>query len=683
MLRILLICTSTENVPRGARKLVRGEMYDTPFTDRTLSYGPVDASETPRSGPVLGNGVVRMSVDATADYAVPSVPRVTVHERDSFAFVDIVPDGALDVTRRTLSLSAGVWRVEGTVAADESDPGATESVAVDTLPLRHIPECCLQSIETSGRVTFTHTVTQPDSANIEHKYLQVLSVFGTTVAALAVDARTTDGGRIAYCCFYVSSGPSMDHVLGLVAQEGVSGKGAALSKVCTTSGVTRLDLVHVILHGQTVVGADAIAHGLRLFRSDTTMPSSVTRARATHALRWSSLWNGDLTIVERSGATADDLETLKRLNVHVRTCLYSLYANTRDPNVIVSKWGAPPHPAAFDQDGDVDAVTCPALLSVTPWLAWMQPVHQAATAWTPLHVIARTVVDAWNGYRATLDRPRLDLVFQTVRLDVAEVDMRVEMQGEAGSPATVGIARSLRGEDVDGDAYTVGCVRRAFAAAEQICNTLRIPPDPVWGAKRDALAVPRVSQTTHAVAETPAGNTDALILLAPQSLDVYANLTDLGSISEVITDNTPALEGIANASFDADVPEKTFGAIAALVADARRLPEDALAQQRMDQGFDAFMSRASECMDTWWGAATPANRRAAAAVLACVTFGFLGSRFQGHVTRDGYHTVPARLVQSSPVTVLPVQWYVAKYRTSASPGERTERIVQNSRASTD
>jgi len=378
------------------------------------------------------------------------------------------------------------------------------------------------------------------------------------------------------------------------------------------------------------------------------------------------------------------------LNVHVRTSIYAIYSASRDPGALLTRWCETTRPISSNDPadalmGDADALATPALLSIAPWLAWLQPPTRRASAWTPLHTVARAVVDAWHGYRATLDRPRLELAFQTLRMDLAEMDMRVSEQGGVGSVLGVGTARTLRGADVDNDAYTTGVVRRAYAAAEQICNTLRIPPDPRWSAKRDALGPPLAAPqtTSNALAETPEGNRDALVLLHPSAMDLYAGVGDLGTIARVMDDNAVALADQIASSVDLEVPELTFSAIAALAADARRLKsfEDACA--RSDQAFGAFMDRASECGHPAWGFAAAGLARMATCVLSTVTFGFLNMRFQGHVTRDGYHIVPAKLLPSPPVLVLPGRWYVVKHAVTRAPGDRVELLVQNARASTD
>jgi hypothetical protein len=584
-------------------------------------------------------------------------------------------------------MSAGVWRCEGTVTVDASDPGAKTNVAVDTLALRHVPECVVQCFDADKAVEFTHVVRAPPSIIIDRTEVVVRNVYEHTVAALVVEGRTIAGIRVAYCCYYVSAS-SIASVRGLqstVAESSASGRIEVGLR--TTPEAPRVDLVHAILHGSAASGAEAIAHVSRLFRSDVPLPTSIVRARTTHALRWAALWNGDLIVGERSDASVEDQGTLKTFNIHVRTSVYALYAASRDPNAIVSRWCDALRPITSrgeDFEGDPDMLTVPALLSVAPWLAWAQPPTHRASAWTPVHVIARAVVDAWNGYRATLDRPRLELLFQTLRLDMAEMDLHIDMEGGPGSVTSVGAARTLRGEDVDDDAYTIGVVRRAFAAAEQISNTLRIPPDPQWTVKRDALASSLAAdQTSSALVQTPIGNRDALVLLHPASMDVYAGTTDLGPIAPVMEDNRPALLEIASAPVDQLIPELAFAAISALASDARRLASFDEACARADLSFEMFIERASESVHPVWGAATSDRARLAASIVACTTFGFLGMRFQGHVTRDGYHTVPAKLLPAPAVTILPECWYVARHSVTRSSGDRTERLVQNSRASTD
>ena len=663
------------------------EMYtDTAFLDRTLAYGPPDESEPTGSGPCLGNGVLQLSIDAVDGLA--SASQTLYGTEPSLCFTELKPTAPLEISARKLHMSAGAWRCEGEVTLDESDPDAKTTVSVDSLALRQVSECFVQCIDTGAAVEFTHVVRAPPSVSVLRAEVAIHSIYGTTVAVLVIDGLTSAGNKVAYCCYYVSAS-SIDSVRGLkttIAESSASGRVEVT--IQTTAAAPRLDLVHALIHGSSATSYEAVAHAARLFRSDTPLSTSVLRLRTTHALRWAALWNGDLIVSERSDASEQDRKYLKAFNIHVRTGVYAMYTATRDPNAILSRWCSLTRPISANEhefDGDADALATPALLSIAPWLAWLQPPRQRASAWTPLHLIARTITDMWHGYRATLDRPRLDLLFQTLRLDLAEMDMRVEMQGDGGygSLASVGTSRTIRGTDVDNDAYTIGIARRAFAAAEQISNTLRIPPDPQWAVKRDALGPPLASTTSRALAETPSGNYDALILLHPAMLDVYAATTDLGPISPVIEDNVPTLASVASAPIDPQVPEVTFSAIAALASDARRLASYEEGSDRMDTMFAAFMDRASESMHPKWGSATVDRIRLAAAVVACVTFGFLGVRFQGYVTRDGYHTVPANLLPAPAVTILPSQWYIARHFVTPSSGHRVERLVQNSRASTD
>ena len=658
------------------------EMYtDTAFLDRTLAYGPPDESEETASGPCLGNGVVQLSIDATDGLA--SATETFYGTDPSLCFTELRPTNTLEISARKLHMSAGAWRCEGEVVLDETDPAAKTTVSVDSLALRQVSECVVQCIDTGAAVEFTHVVRAPPSMTIVRSEVAIHNVYGTTVAVLVVDGLTNAGNQVAYCCYYVSAN-SVESVRGLKTTIGESSASGRIEvTIQTTAGAPRLDLLHTVIHGSSATSYEAVAHAARLFRSDSPLSTSVLRLRTTHALRWTALWNGDLVVSERSDASDQDRESLKIFNIHVRTSIYALYTATRDPNAILSRWCNLTRPVSannHDFDGDSDAFATPALLSIAPWVAWLQPPRQRASAWTPLHLIARTITDMWHGYRATLDRPRLDLLFQTLRLDLAELDMRIEMQGDPGSLASVGTSHTIRATDVDDDAYTIGIARRAFAAAEQISNTLRIPPDPQWAVKRDALGAPLASPTSRALAETPAGNYDGIILLHPAMLDVYAATTDLGPIAPVIEDNVTALSSTASAPIDAQVPEVAFSAIAALASDARRLASFEEGSDRMDSMFAAFMERAGESVHPKWGSATSDRIRLAASVVACVTFGFLGVRFQGYVTRDGYHTVPANLLPAPAVTILPSQWYIARHFVTpiVRPPRRTARAKLSS-----
>lgn len=653
------------------------------FVDRTLTYGPPEpTADAPASGPRVGNGVIAVDVDASTGLASSS--ETTHNQEPTLRFTEVDFGSAQQtVQERKLSMSAGLWRAEGSVTRSELDSDGNPAdipvrVAVDFTALRHFPECVVQSVDCDGTLDFTHVVTAPESVTISNYDAVIRNVYGETVVALTIEARSLEGRRIAYCCYYVSDEP-IQSVLGLrtsSVDDGSQSSGSDRVEVLlrASPSALKVTMVHTVLHASSTSGAEALAHGARLFRAGAPMTDSVVRARSTHALRWLSLWNGDITITERADASEQDRESIKHLNIHVRTSVYMLYTSLRDPNAVLSRCFSPQHRTADDE-----LFRHPTLLALCPWALWLQPIAGPASAWTPLHAVARAILDVWHGYRTTLDRTRLDELFRVARLNLAELDMRVESLGQTSS---VGTVRTLRETDVDDDAFTVGLARRAFAAGEQISNTLRIPSDPQWDTKHDSLAKP-IQADTNRVVETPTGNADALVLLHPALLDSYAGITDLGTISTVMSGNRDLLESVASSEVDAELPALSLSAISTLASDANRLASYDEACSRCDQAFEWFMQRASETANIRWGFACAPAGKAASDLLACFVYGFLGLRFQGHVTRDGYHTVPAKLLPAPSVTVLPRQVYVVHHIVTRAPGERTDKVVQNSRASND
>lgn len=669
-------------------------MYaDTTFTDRALTYGAPDPTvDAPGSGPCIGNGLLRIDVDASSDSSAISE---TSHATEpTLRFTGIRFDGAQEtIDQRTLHMSAGLWRTESTVTKSVTDgQGVTSetnvSVAQDLTALRHFPECALQSVDAAGALDFTHVVRPPDSITITNSDVVMRNVHGERVAALIIEGKTVEGRCVAYCCYYISDDP-IGSVVGLRTTRSDNDNGAQTDaakgsrakvevSLRASASAPKVTLVHAIVHSSATSGAEALSHAARLFREGAPPTDSIVRARSSHALRWLSLWNGDVTVSERIGSSDQQRETIRCLNIHVRTAIYTMYASLRDPNAVVSR-SCDCYRRQVVHDGRHRHMTGPALLSLCPWAIWLQPQEGPASAWTPVHAISRSVLDVWNGYRTTLDRTRLDTLYQTVRMNLTELDMRVEKLGDVSS---VGTATTLRGVDVDEDAFTSGIVRRAFAAGEQMSNALRVPSDPQWEVKRDTIASP-LAPGSRRVVQTPDGNDDALILLHPASLDTYAGATDLGSIATVMTDNRDLMTSVASRPIDADVPTLTFSAISALASDANRLASYEESCSRCDESFGWFMQRLNEGAHPRWGYASRSSAGAASDVVACLMYGFLGMRFQGYVTREGYHTVPAKLLYAPSVTVLPEEVYVVHHTATSAPGERTERLVQNSRASRD
>jgi hypothetical protein len=99
----------------------------------------------------------------------------------------------------------------------------------------------------------------------------------------------------------------------------------------------------------------------------------------------------------------------------------------------------------------------------------------------------------------------------------------------------------------------------------------------------------------------------------------------------------------------------------------------------VDSCYASFMDRTRETYHPLWGFSAGESTHAAANVLACMLYGFVGLRFQGHITRDGIHVVPAALVSGPTTAVLPREWGLVRRKISRGGGERREYLTQNVR----
>ena len=671
---IILVSLRAKICRAAARIKARAamKMYATEFVDHELKYGGVGDGESDGSGPHIANGIVTIGLNAYTGITRALDTRRCSDRTLDFTGLSIA--GSISTTSRSLHLDTGVYRMEADVSTSDV---VTHKLGVDVFALRHAPESVMQTIDLDGNVDVSHEVSAPSSIHIEHAELAVRELYSSTVPCLMVTGHTLAGDRVAYVCMYISAtGGALECVGGLKNQT----SDRVECTIRTTDNTRKVHLLHTIIHGASATTADTVTQATRLFRSGLPASACATIARTTHALRWSQIWKGDLVIEKRVDATDEHIADLKNLNIHIKTSMYTLYSAMRDPGALLSRWIPLTRSMVPDAAPMSSLLAVPAMLSLTPWIMWLQPPTERATTWTPLYAVSRALIDSWHGYRATLDRPRLDLLYQTLRQDVAEMDLRIAANGV---DASIGAAQTLRAVDVDDDALSCGLARRAFYAADQMSNTLRVPSDPTWSVKRDSIEVPRQTPFTMAIAETPAGISDGLMLLHPALLDVYAGVSDLGNVNEVMVDNSPYLRTVAEAALDPEVPDLTLACICALAADARRLGTYSDTSTRADEMYDLFMQRVSEGVDPMWGASGVGSRDMAAGIVACIMFGFLGMRFQGYVTRDGYHTVPAKLVSGPSVMVLPGTWYAARRKVSESLGQRVERLTQNSRASAD
>ena len=655
-------------------------MYSAAFVDRVLQYGEVTEAEEAGHGPVLCNGLVKLHIDGTQPQHC-SCLHAYLGSKETLRFTSIEPGVADPVHTRELHMSASIWRCAS--GGTPADPAYVSEL----MALRQAPECCMQTMLCKEASEFTHIVQKPHNIELTRSELSVRNIMGQRLPHLAIEGRLVSGESVAYCCVYVGDEAEYLGIDSTVESPGAD-DGIIRSRIQTKSVNAKVWLLHAIVHGSGANAASAFDVAVRIFRAGAPAASSLAHARSAHSVRWAMLWNGGISIDSAAGLTEQQAETMRVLNIHIRSSEYALYSMMRDPNALLSSWGKAAVGAAPDCKAPLPNAA-PALLALVPWIAWLQgPPRSTSLASCPMHMVSRLVLDAWSGYRVTLDRPRLDLYFQTLRHHIAEMAMRVDMAGPSnatGAEASTGIVQTLAGLDADEDAYTTGMVKRAFNAAEQICHALRIPPDPLWTNLRDKLAVARSSPFSTEIADVPSGSKDGIALLDPAALDTYAGVTDLGQISRLMTDNEDKLQAVGSGSLPNQPPEVVFAAIAALASDTRRLATYEQSCQRADDCLQMLMQQCGANMHGMWGAAGSGvdndNKRLrnAAGLLSCVLFGFLGLRFQGYITRDGYHTVPATLVSGPSTAILPQPWFVVRRKVSGASGQKLERLTQNSR----
>ena len=640
-------------------------MYSVPYTDRVLEYtqSEIASSASTERGPVLCNGSLRMRMDAVHPTAVsdPAGTRlggVPTLEFTSLTQTQTDAAGGLEpVATRALHVVNGVFRC--VAASDAADPAMVSEV----MALRQSPSCCVQSLWCRDACTLEHRATIPPSMYITRSELTIRNVSGVPLPHLAIEG-TANGFRLAYCCVYACTQAAYDGVTHLAA-----GEVSVTSVVRVLAPDTKVSMLHVILHGPSVVASDAFAVAARHFRSDISPSASIAAAQKVHSLRWAASWNGSLTLQPSLSASAQDAESVRVANIHVQTATYCLFSDMLEPNT-------PLDPNCSRVKSEYVPLAVASVLALAPWLAWAR-TFERPTAFTPMHEIAGDLVDAWSGFRTTMDRPALELHFQTLRHHAHELVARIETADSSaitGAPVHTGDVVTLHGTRVGEDGYTTGLVRQAFEAAKQMAHALRTPPDPAWTQLKRGLVVPRTGDATYELAATPSGSTDALALLHPAVLDVYGNSTDLGRHDRLFGDNGDALVAVS----DTEGEPNALAAIAARLSHARRLPYD----ERMvvvDSCYAAFMERAAETYDPLWGFSASESTHAAANLLACVLYGFAGLRFQGHITRDGIHVVPAALVSGPTTAVLPKEWGLVRRKISRGGGERKEYLTQNVR----
>lgn len=626
------------------------EMYPTAFTDRVLSYG----GSRHGSSAMIGNGVLRMQLDTSASVDMCAPLRTSLAGVHCPSFTSVrQSDKPVTVTRRGLHLANGVMRTESS--------SATSNFVSEVMALRQSPTCSLQSVWSRNPVTLNHVVTFLADTHITRSDIAIRNVAGQALPHLAIEG-SQGVVRFAYCCVY--AGQSVEF---LGAKYGDGGSATTVSVLRTTGSNIKVNMLHSMALGPTVTIEDAFAAAARHFRADIPAVDSMVHTRSAHSLRWTSLWNASLSISPSRNASAQDAENVRILNMHLATCMYRMFSDIPDPSVSCATVRSTPY-VPFEVH---------ALLPLVPWLVWARR-GEMRDVWTPTYSLAGAIVDTWAAFRVTLDRTRLDVHFQLLRKYIDELMTRIEMAGPSpvtGATACTGECETRASVQVPEDAFTTGVVRRAFAAAEQICYVLRSPPDAQWAATRSALVLARKTPYTSAMSQVPLLSNDHMALLHPATLETYMNSTDLGAYGRLIDDHLSDLTTVAAATSD----RNCFSAIAALAAGAGRLPNANDAYARLDSCFANFMTAAESKLDPYWGGAACESTDLPSDVLACVMYGFLGARIQGTVSRDGVHTVPAALVNGPATAALPHAWCVARRRSSRGIGERTEFIVHNSR----
>ena len=625
-------------------------MYPTPYLDRTLSYGAPDSNELStheKQGPVLGNGNILLHMHTNSTKLCDSW-MTTVGGRQSIEFTQVrLSDAAAAVptSSRALHIANGVYRsVAGNLVAE-------------VMALRHTPSCVLQTVTASSPSSLEHVVSFPPGTYVARTELAIKNVNGVALPHLIVEA-SIEGCQVAYCCVYASSGTTYDG-----ARYAPGGSSDCVNLLKTVGSNVQICMLHAIVHGPSVDADDAFALAALHFRQKFPPTEALSRTRATHSLRWASLWRARLHIDTKQGAPANDVEAVRRLNLHIETCMYHMFSLYLDPSAPMQSWAGHSHVP----------LVAHAFMPLNPWMFCWQKQPAVSTI-TPMYQVAGAVIDAWAAFRVTLDRARLDLHFQDLRRNVHEMQTRIEMAGASRTtPAktSIGEVEARIGDIVEEDCYTCGMVRRALYAADQMCNALRVPPDTAWSEIRDALVVPRQNAFTLSLNDS---GTDAEVLLNPALLEPYGSVTDLGAYGPLISDNTPLLntESAANKTF-------AFSAIACLASDAPRQSSSSATAQRIDNCFALLMGRASEVFHPLWGAAHTLDIDRSAEFLVCLMYGFLGVRIQGYVTRDGLHSVPSSLVPGPATATLPSAWCVVRRYSTRGVGQRDEFMTQNSR----
>jgi hypothetical protein len=640
-------------------------MYDTAFTDRTLEYGAsayAPFGQSQPSGPVLGNGNVFIHIDASSGQMCTAL-RTRVGLADTLAFTEIRREtpGPLPPTKSmSLNLATGTYR---------SVAGSSDAECVVTLSaIRQSPAISVETVWCRDVCKLEHVLRPPNGMLVTRTDLVIRNVGGIVLPHLVVEG-SIGSLRVAYCCVYAGDGVSLDGT-----RDPEPGTSAIHSVVRTSVPNATVSMMHATLHGANVTAAHAFRACEPHFRTNASPTESIAAVRKLHTTRWDSLWRGSLTVDATPQASPAEVEQIRTLNLHIQTSVYRLYSDMPDPNAI----------SRSDADGlsperQYSMMDTLALAPIAPWLPFMQP-RRRPDALTPMYQVAGEVNDAWDGYRVTLDRTRLELHYPTLRHHLNELTIRIENSLPStvtGATASTGTVRTRAGAQVSEDPYTTGVARRAFLSGEQICNALRFPGDLVWGDLRSRLLVPRANAFSTEIAgvRPPTAGEDGLVLLHPGALTTYSNSSDLGPYAQLIDGNAAALLAAATGP----VCPAAFASIATLAADTPRIAAVQDRNDRLDSCFVWLMEKCSASVDALWGAASHTSTQTASDILACILYGFAKVKVRGYVTRDGIHTVPASMLPGPSTTILPRTWSVIRRRMSRSVSQQTEYLTQNVR----
>lgn len=623
------------------------------FQDDTITLSEWPAPESP--GPCVANGTIFLRMHPMKGIACNTDVN-TFDGQNTFQFTGVVDRGTngseMMEGHTSLCMASGIYKT----SLSES-VAATRKLDIDLVALRNDSHCCMQTVKAaSGSRQVEHIVRAPNCAIVERAHVLIRHMHGKTIPCLVVEARLA-GERVVYSCAYWS--PDGAEVLGVEPRSSTDPRVSSIIQIPDNG--TAYMLHAIAKAGETSVEVcEAIISSHFRPTDGSTIHS---RIRSLHSLQWSKLWGVGFVI---EGSEGSDPLAIRQTNIHLATSTYRLLCTLKTPYDTTRrlKTDSGSHLSEYN----THPVAVASTLMLVPWASWTFALPKVSS-WAPLHALATAVVDTLAMYRVTLDRTKLELRWSSVRDIVDYIISRVDADGE------LGFMHTLSKQLVTGDTFTFGVMRRALDAAEQICNTLRIPSDPAWSEVRGTLSVPRRTDFSLAFKEIPVGHNDGLMLLHPALLPTYAHLTDLGQHAALLEDNREMLEVSASTT---PPTTSTFASITTLSAMAQGLASASEARRAMDKCASSLLAASSHVLDPTWGATSNGSTHHAAEILSTVGYGFTGLRIQGHTSRDGVHIVPNALVSGPRTSILPTAWSVVRRFSSICPRKHVENITQNS-----